>query len=600
MSIQCFLNSYLRETQKGKRVDKNSIELYKFPSKVFTSENMTDGLLLILEPYGIELFIGLEYFSLTGHHLLCFPILTKSKQGQWQETSLETLAILCLNDIRSSEVSETDNDSNTIDLLSRLFKSFNNMDQFIKLRKNEFHLASNTRYLEAEQSLLIGHQMHPLPKSREGFNAADLMKYAPESLEGFQLHYLLADSSIVLSDSALEWDAKTLIERELKSYDQLPDKIANALEKQPDAVLIPMHPWQVEHIKTLDKIKPLFNDLLLQDLGPAGPLFHPTSSVRTVACNESQFQYKFSMNITITNSLRTNLFKELLRGVEFMNLWKHKSEEIKRTCPSFETLNDPAYLTLHINGEPIDEVSVILRQNIFNSAALNDWDNNQADADVTALASLCQDNPYESGNRLSHIFSTIVQTEKISKEQAAEKWFDRFLTVAVAPMLYLYREYGMAFEAHQQNTLLQLEGGYPSTFYYRDNQGTGDIDEWCNSLRSDLPEIGIKTECLVPLDLVDHHYTYYFLINNILGLVNAIGCTRMIAEEVLLKQLKLFISEQKSSFDNDFPLLDFWLNSDALPCKGNLMTRVAGLDELIAPLDAQSIYFALPNPLKLV
>ncbi|MGH3662174.1 MAG: IucA/IucC family protein, partial [Micromonosporaceae bacterium] len=45
--------------------------------------------------------------------------------------------------------------------------------------------AARTRH--AEQSVLIGHPMHPTPKSAEGFTDADLAAYAPEQGAGFRL-----------------------------------------------------------------------------------------------------------------------------------------------------------------------------------------------------------------------------------------------------------------------------------------------------------------------------------------------------------------------------------------------------------------------------
>jgi hypothetical protein len=40
-----------------------------------------------------------------------------------------------------------------------------------------------------------------------------------------------------------------------------------------------------------------------------------------------------------------------------------------------------------------------------------------------------------------------------------------------------------------------------------------------------------------------------------------------------------------------------WLTADRLPCKANMLTRLRGIDEVIAPLDAQSVYLDVPNPL---
>lgn len=599
LSQQGFMNCYLRETGKGRVVTFDKLDS---DAQVLLKNNGETYISFSLAPFNVQVLISARYYSLTGHHQFNFPIISKSKDLNWHELDLMTLASLCLKDIEASQKDTSESETNNLEILSRLINSYKNMAENLRGREQGFSdlLKNKMKYLASEQSLLIGHQMHPLPKSREGFNEQEALAYSPEGNRGFKLHYLSLDPSIVLSDSALDLSAKDIVIRELKNTKGVPFSIIDEIEVNPNAVLMPMHPWQLSYIKTLPKLERAFRKGLIKDLGPAGPEYYATSSVRTVASNESQYQYKFSMNITITNSKRLNLFKELQRGVEFTKVWDQHKNVIKDKFKSIETLNDPAYITLQIDGEPVDEVSVILRQNLFNRARLNGWANNAYEADVTALAALCQDDPFSDGNRLTHIINQYAQSEGLSSKQAAENWFDKFLSVAVEPMLFLYRKYGLAFEAHQQNTLLKLENGLPSTFYYRDNQGTGYIDEWCGIVRKAQTDIGVKSECLIPLEFADHHFTYYFFVNNVLGVINALGCTKLVDELDLLAQLKSFLIQQKSTYPDDFSLLNIWLNDTHLACKGNLLTRVAGLDELLAPLDSQSVYFQLPNPLACI
>ena len=53
----------------------------------------------------------------------------------------------------------------------------------------------------------------------------------------------------------------------------------------------------------------------IRHLGPAGPLFTATSSVRTVYCQDSAWMPKFSLPVRITNSKRVNRRHELEAGV---------------------------------------------------------------------------------------------------------------------------------------------------------------------------------------------------------------------------------------------------------------------------------------------
>jgi siderophore synthetase component len=45
-------------------------------------------------------------------------------------------------------------------------------------------------FIEAEQSLFLGHNAHPLPKGRAGFNSREeLFRFSPETQGRFQLAY---------------------------------------------------------------------------------------------------------------------------------------------------------------------------------------------------------------------------------------------------------------------------------------------------------------------------------------------------------------------------------------------------------------------------
>ena len=53
-------------------------------------------------------------------------------------------------------------------------------------------------------------------------------------------------------------------------------------------------------------------------------------------------------------------------------------------------------MALKVNGQVLDETICIFRENPF-----------QKNADVTCIASLCQDHPFEARNRFSKIFANL-------------------------------------------------------------------------------------------------------------------------------------------------------------------------------------------------
>ncbi len=50
--------------------------------------------------------------------------------------------------------------------------------------------AGTDLFLTAEQALVLGHPLHPTPKSREGLTDAEALRYSPELRGSFPLHWL--------------------------------------------------------------------------------------------------------------------------------------------------------------------------------------------------------------------------------------------------------------------------------------------------------------------------------------------------------------------------------------------------------------------------
>ncbi len=57
-------------------------------------------------------------------------------------------------------------------------------------------------FLAAEQALLLGHPLHPTPKSREGLSEAEARRYSPELRGSFPLHWMAVAPSLLATDSA--------------------------------------------------------------------------------------------------------------------------------------------------------------------------------------------------------------------------------------------------------------------------------------------------------------------------------------------------------------------------------------------------------------
>ncbi|WP_309545178.1 IucA/IucC family protein, partial [Halobacillus trueperi] len=320
----------------------------------------------------------------------------------------------------------------------------------------------------------------------------------------------------------------------------------------------------------------------IKHLGPAGVRFTATSSFRTLYSESSRFMYKFSVPVKITNSLRANQPKELARGVEVSRLLDTElGEQMKKHHPNFHMMKDPASINLRLTNET-SGFEVSLRENPF-------YDD---DEQVTLVAGLVQDHAYGGQSRISAIIRSIAESEGISVEEVSLDWFDKYLSISLEPILWLNHTYGVALEAHQQNSVVRLEQGYPSKFYYRDNQGYYFSRSKADQLTELLPSLNSKSDTICEDDVADERLRYYFFFNHLYGLINGFGVSRLVDEEKLIDLLRSRLMEHLPS-----SLVQSLLEESKLPCKANLLTRLYDMDELVGPMEAQSVYTAVANPL---
>nr|WP_107059289.1 IucA/IucC family protein [Streptomyces sp. NRRL F-5126] len=440
-------------------------------------------------------------------------------------------------------------------------------------------------FLAAEQSLVLGHPMHPTPKSRQGLSEAEALRYSPELGGSFALHWVAVDRSVLAADSAWTEQGRPV------TAERLAGRLLGRVPLPAGTVPLPLHPWQARDMAHRPAFARLADAGLVHDLGPHGDPWHPTSSVRTVHRPGAPAMLKLSLGVRITNSRRENLRKELRRGVEVHRLLRTGlGRQWRAAHPGFDIVRDPAWLAVDgADGEPVPGLDVILRHNPFGPAD-----------DAVCVAGLTAPRPYPGHgttySRLADIVARLaVRTGRPGPAVAAE-WFLRYLHHVVRPILWLDGQAGIALEAHQQNTLVHLDAdGWPIGGRYRDNQGYYFRASHREALERRLPGIGAASDTFVSDEVTDERFAYYLGINNVLGLIGAFGSQRLVGEQVLIAAFRRFLADAAASGS---PLPGQLLAAPVLRCKANLLTRLHGLDELVGPVDTQSVYVTITNPLR--
>lgn len=593
-SFQAFMNCYLREIDSGVW---HSAPNWLLRTGLRFTGNEHYVLELQLTNSDISLAIGVSFRSIVGRHTLTHVYQQSANQLVWQSTDYLAVQILLVENIfrhnacENPQVATSDNQSNNspqLELLSRMIESQQVMTRYLEGRHLDPRIHSS-KFIDSEQSILFGHWLHPTPKSRQGIHDWQHQDYTPELGGKFQLHYFAIQRSLVQQDSNLSQSAEELIQQclQLSTEEQ---KIVGHFDKE-KYVLIPSHPLQAQWLLSQGYITALLKTESIIYIGPLGLQFTPTSSVRTLYCETLDYMFKLSIPVKITNSLRINMRHELDAGVVVANLLR--KSQFSDQFPQFKSIDDPAYITVNLPGMDETGFELIIRENPFSHN--KDGSQRKSVQSIAAIvqAPLTTDQP----SRLANIIHSIAEKQHKPLKEVALTWFDRYWHCAIETAIYLYDYHGIALEAHQQNSLLDISEGYPCQYYYRDNQGFYLSTRYKNHLRHLDLGIDNTPELFYTDDMIIDRFSYYLIVNQLFSVINRLGIDNLVDENTLIDlSVQKLTCLQAEMTGSGRALIDSLLTRQELPCKGNLLTRVEDLDELQAELEL-AIYTKMINPL---
>lgn len=430
-------------------------------------------------------------------------------------------------------------------------------------------------WLAAEQGLLGGHPWHPMTKSRDGLPDDEDAVYSPEARGRFPLHWFAARPEVVATGSTDGYVPALLRD------------LAGDLDVPRGLVPVPAHPWQAARLAARPGAAALLDRGDLVDLGPAGPPWWATSSLRTVARPDAPVMLKLSLGLRVTNSRRENLRGELILGARTAALVDAGlGAALAAAHPAFGLVRDPAWVGVDGPDGPVG-LDTVLREQPFGPA------------DRVACAGALVDARPDRGRPLAaDLVHSLVARRSLPVHEAAALWYRRWLDAVAAPLLWLHGRYGIGLEAHLQNVLVGLDGdGLPDRGWYRDNQGWYAAASRVRRLEALLPGIGEDTALVFDDDLVTDRVVYYLGVNHLLGCAAALAEAGLADETDLLAVLATALQTHLAGPDPS-PAAELLLTADRLPVKANLLTGVDGRDELDAPVAAQSVYVQIPNPLR--
>lgn len=558
-AFQCFLNSYLREIDQGEVLSAD-----RYPAVIYDAAQEVRE--LILHCRSFSCLVEVAYRSQSGRHRL--GAVWRKEETGWQRVEKITLLIALIEELhcRNKDCSHYEQ------LLSRVLESTDAIERYVGF--HEDNRQNEATFIDSEQSLVFGHWMHPTPKSRYGMAHWQHDLFAPELKGRFQLHLFYANPSWVRSNAAERLSAEGMVN------DLFPERNGYCT--------VPMHPLQAKWLLQQPWVaKAIQNGDLLYE-GALGPLFTATSSVRTVYSEDCRWMFKFSLPVHITNSLRVNKRHELECGIVMGSLMGNLA--VAEQYPSFRLIEDPAYVTVDPPGLGQKEsgFEVIIRENPFMRSRADN---------LFSVAALVQEHPAGKDAVLTAEVKRLAEESGLDVEEAALRWFRRYWETAINPLLTIYDRYGIALEAHQQNSVLQLENGWPSQYYYRDNQGFYLCESYRVQLQEAEPALCEHDALFYKEPLIRDRFFYYVFFNQLFSITHRMGADGLIEEKQLLRWMVLQLSDmEKSMTGAGRTFIRQILTQKTIACKANLMTRFQDVDELEENLE-QAVYTDVPNPL---
>lgn len=313
------------------------------------------------------------------------------------------------------------------------------------------HRVSNPTLL-LEQWATLGHPWHPNYKTRLGLSPQALIALSPEFEAQLAIPVLAVRRHCMhleMSDNSADycaWFAAT--------YADVWQQWSHALAKRGETVdgwlPLPVHPYQAEHIlPTIFADEMLRGDLLVLDhvTLPATP----TMSFRTVAPlgNGALPHLKLPVALRMTSVQRTLSPKSAVMGPRLTTLVRGILRHENGFGQTLDVLGEEVGLHFRDSGDDrARHLAVVFR--------VNPMQRYSATMLPLPVAALAVESP-DSGRPL---IAELVALADADHAAGALAFFERYTATVLRALLSPYLLYGIAFEAHQQNSFMLLDADW--------------------------------------------------------------------------------------------------------------------------------------------
>ena len=449
-----------------------------------------------------------------------------------QITSLESLLNI-LNDAFDIEISERLYHEliHSMDSFVESYKQFNNRASLIHQSMtfsmlpdtiNFFtwlqHIKDNgtTNDLSYSESLVLeGHPTHPLTKTKLPLTSEEIRRYAPEFEKIIPLHIMLVSSSHIRTTS-MENDEQYIVNQVIP---ELKDKLQSFLKpldlEMNNYRAIFVHPWQYDHVIG-ERFKTWISEKILIPT-PFTVESKATLSFRTMELLHHPFHIKLPVNVQATSAVRTVSTVTTVDGPKL----SYALQEMLNIYPELKVAAEPFGEYVDVDADLARQLACIVREKPVLTQ----------EGSTIVSASLVNRNPVDDDVIVDSYIKWInneLTTESI------EQFIRQYTSTLVRPLIAYIQDYGIALEAHMQNTIVNLGPNYQMNFLVRDLGGSR-ID--LQTLKHKLPDVKITNESLIAdsIEAVIGKFQHAVVQNQLAELIHHFNQYDMVNEERLFK-----------------------------------------------------------------
>lgn len=371
-------------------------------------------------------------------------------------------------------------------------------------------------YLTSEQSVIEGHPLHPGAKLRKGMSPQETIDYSSEFETPIKLKFALIHKDLTRTQSQNDIFNDMLFVQ----FEGLKAAVLNQIDQEDIANynVIVIHPWQYERI-----LKEQYTDLITSEqfiLLNYDVTYYSGLSFRTLMPKSPNLlpHIKLATNVHITGEIRTLSEQTTYNGPLVTNIVnKIFADDSLFNNIQVTTIDELAGIHFYNANDGdkqhqrSEQLGTLFRKNIYKLA--------DTEAIPAIASSLVSGHYYNQTSALETIIQDYMINYHFSNfDEAAYSWITHYGQQLFSLVIPLVAKYGIALEAHLQNTIVSInKDGSLNTIYIRDFEGLRIDNKQLNYMGYSTAEFHSSSLILTDKQQTVFNKAFYSTVQNHLG-----------------------------------------------------------------------------------